>query len=129
MPKVRSSLQDVYKLFSPQIDDPKKFVSSNKELIMRPSEDGIAVPIKEDTINEYVDPSTILHQAAVYLDHSGTVGGTGSTPARYRTNLVPLTGAPIVGKIQAYIKGTYSIAPFGLVFTTVDDNCLCTSIQ
>lgn len=115
-------MQNVYNLFAPQVDDPKKFVSTNKELVSRPAEDGIVVPVSENTTNEYLDPTTIFHQAANALTHPGTVGGTGVSPARYATQIINLAGVPRVGKIQAYTRGSRSIAPFGFVFSQVADN-------
>lgn len=122
MPKLKSSISNVFDLFTPQIDDPKVFVSGTKDLVSRPEEDNIVVPITDKNLSEYIDPTQIIHQAATYLSHPGTVAGTGITDKRIATHVQLLTGNALVAKYQSSRKGTFSIAPFGLVFSQVADN-------
>jgi len=122
MPKIKSSITNVFNLFSPQIDDPKKFVSNDKELISRPAEDGLVVPVPADDINNYVDPTVIFHQGSSYILHPGTVAGTGIAPARDLPRVVNLSGTARIGKFQAARRGVYSLSPFGFVFSAVGDN-------
>jgi len=122
MPKSKSSLTNVFELFSPQIDDPKQFINKNSELIVRGDEDTIKVSLPEGTINDFVDPTTIFSMAASNISFPGTIDGAGENPLPDLTKVINVAGNPRISKYLASRRGTFALAPFGLVFSAVGDN-------
>jgi len=119
MPKRKTLVGDVFKQFGPEIQDPKNLVADNSNLYVEADEDELSFPIGNRSIEDFVDASNMRVMAPDEELWTGVNTGGGQTPAEELNRLVSENGQPRLAKIDFFRQGSFSIAPFGFVFSQV----------